>query len=529
MNIDLLSRLGSKSLHVIVGALLVFSTFLVSISLSIFHYASERKTSYSDLSKRQTMALEKVSDRCTVALATSDIKQLNQILAVAVKEDPVTYAGFAIADVSGAVLAAFPSKNQIEGLWRIAEERRAVGTYHDYPDGRLSVLVKPVELRRWNPQGQEQTIALGKVIGAFSPREIEAHLRRNLIRTILIMLLCSFLGVGACYWILRSLIVKPLQDVVAVTRRMAEGRFDHSIEMFGRGAAASEIAVLRTAVAEMASTLINIVKAVHFTSSQIAASSHSLNQITQQSSINITQSVQVMSQISQSTSQVAQKTQAAASAGQQVGKSAQDGGRLALRVVERMKEAQNSVAASAGFIHELGKRSSQIGKIVDVITKIADQTNLLSLNAAIEAARAGESGRGFAVVASEVRKLAETSADSTQQISQLIHEVQEQTQRAIEMTEKGNRQVAESYQLTMEAEKLFTTIARDIQDSSRQMTQVAANTEQVAASTEEATASGEEQSAAMEKVAMNARELAQIVEKLKAVVSQFKVDTVLNE
>ena len=203
--------------------------------------------------------------------------------------------------------------------------------------------------------------------------------------------------------------------------------------------------------------------------------------------------------------------------------SAQRGGKLATEVVTAMKEAQEAVSAAAGHIHGLGKRSSQIGNIVDLITKIADQTNLLSLNAAIEAARAGESGRGFAVVAEEIRKLAESSAESAQQITNLIREVQEETGRAIQTTEKGNKMVAEGYRLTLEAEKLFSSISREVGQVNTQVSAMAANTEQVAASTEEATASSQELSAAIEQVSTNSQELAQIVQRMRNLVGQFKV------
>lgn len=265
-----------------------------------------------------------------------------------------------------------------------------------------------------------------------------------------------------------------------------------------------------------------VVAQIRSSSDEIGGSSKSLTEITRQFTSNISESAQVMSQISQNTSHVAQNTQAAAAATHQAGDIAQQGGRLAVLVVDKMKAAQAAVFSTTASIHELGQRSEQIGEIVDVITKIADQTNLLSLNAAIEAARAGETGRGFGVVADEIRKLAESSASSAQQIAVLIQEVLTETGRAVEAAERGNRAVAEGYESTLEAEKLFSAIASEVAQVTQQVSQVSANFEQVAASTEEATASSEELTATMHEVSRKIQEMSAIVERLTAAVAQFK-------
>jgi len=172
---------------------------------------------------------------------------------------------------------------------------------------------------------------------------------------------------------------------------------------------------------------------------------------------------------------------------------------------------------------ELGKKSQSIGEIVGMITKIADQTNLLSLNAAIEAARAGEAGRGFAVVADEIRKLAETSSQQAQKISQILNEIVSGIDISVKSTQELLNQATEAVRLTNQSNKMFLDIAEMINKSSTNMEQVASLVEETSAAAQEVAASIEEQSAATEEISAQSSKLAEIVEELKKQIQQFKV------
>src|SRR5205085_12675901 len=119
------------------------------------------------------------------------------------------------------------------------------------------------------------------------------------------------------------------------------------------------------------------------------------------------------------------------------GTAATNGAEIVHKSVDGMKAIQATVSESAKVIATLGESSQKIGTIVETINEIAEQTNLLALNAAIEAARAGEAGRGFAVVADEVRKLAERSGNATREIGQLISDIQSQTSQAVKSMQAG--------------------------------------------------------------------------------------------
>ncbi len=472
-----------------------------------------RSTLTRELEKKAEILVRNLSVALSDSFSKGEYEKMQEILTAAKRSDPdIDYE--ILIGTDGRAIASTDKNLRDQILNRTEFEVSAMETTEfkerERPDhGGFEVLMPTVF------QGHRNGVLR---IGV-SLRRVEAVSKQGFWTFVLVGGIALVLGI-IVYVLVAQRFSQPLRLAVARLEELAGGAADLDLRLPIESD--DEVGQLGEAFNRFLETLSHLVRQIRQSSEQVAASAKALQQITQQSSANINQAVQVMSQISQNTSQVAQSTQAAANSSQHVGKSAEDGGKLAIHVVEKMKEAQSSVAAAAGFIHELGKRSDQIGKIVDVITKIADQTNLLSLNAAIEAARAGESGRGFAVVADEIRKLAETSADSTQQIINLIREVQEETRHAIETTERGNREVADGYRLTMEAEKLFSTIAREVSQMTHQMTQVASNTEEVAASTEEATASSEEQSAAMEQVATNARELGQVVEKLRILVGEFK-------
>jgi len=148
-----------------------------------------------------------------------------------------------------------------------------------------------------------------------------------------------------------------------------------------------------------------------------------------------------------------------------------------------MRSIAESVTATAKKVEGLGKSSDQIGHIIGVIDDIADQTNLLALNAAIEAARAGEQGRGFAVVADEVRKLAERTSTATKEISEMIKGIQDETKVAVTAMETGTRQVEEGVKSTGKAGDSLKTIIQMSEQVGEMITQIAtAATEQSATS-----------------------------------------------
>lgn len=213
-------------------------------------------------------------------------------------------------------------------------------------------------------------------------------------------------------------------------------------------------------------------------------------------------------------------------------------------VTEQMNSIHEHVDELGEVVKGLGSRSQQIGDIIEVITGIAAQTNLLALNAAIEAARAGEQGRGFAVVADEVRKLAEQSALSAQQISELVQHIQIETEQAVTSMGTVTAEVLQGMNVVHGAGDAFEQIQVSINDVSSQIQEVSASVEELtgstktmiqsintvskvveesSAGTQSISAATEEQLASMEEITSSASDLAHMAEDLKTTIGKFQI------
>lgn len=190
--------------------------------------------------------------------------------------------------------------------------------------------------------------------------------------------------------------------------------------------------------------------------------------------------------------EVAEKAQSIAEAAHEANSMADRGQLVVNSAVKGIQEISQTVSESAAMIKSLGHRSDQIWQIVKVIKEIADQTNLLALNAAIEAARAGEQGRGFAVVADEVRKLAERTASATSEISDMISAVQSETSNAVAAMEKGSNQVEQGVAMANQAGDALVQVTASIKHVVDMIQQIASSTREESETTNKVTAQVEQ-------------------------------------
>ncbi|WP_420708847.1 methyl-accepting chemotaxis protein [Bacillus sp. REN16] len=212
--------------------------------------------------------------------------------------------------------------------------------------------------------------------------------------------------------------------------------------------------------------------------------------------------------------------------------------------IQQMQNINSSVTDLGKIVYSLGERSEEINQIVNVISDIANQTNLLALNAAIEAARAGEHGKGFAVVADEVRKLAEQSAKSTESIRGLIATIQADTSKAVESMNHGAEEAEKGINVVNNAGKSFTQIQQFVDEVSSQIQEVSASIAQMTqgaqqvvesvseideiarkttGQSQEVSAATEEQLASMQEIASSAASLSDMAEELQEAVGKFRL------
>ncbi|KXG10660.1 Methyl-accepting chemotaxis protein McpA [Anoxybacillus sp. P3H1B] len=326
-----------------------------------------------------------------------------------------------------------------------------------------------------------------------------------------------------------------------------------------------EIGELAASFNEMAGNLREVIQQVASNAEQVAASSEQLTASAEQTSKateqitatmqevalgaekqvqGVEETLETVQEMSNGIHHVAQRAQNVAEIAGDASQRALEGSDTVRTAVEQMNSINETVTSLANVIKGLGERSTQIGQIIEVITGIAEQTNLLALNAAIEAARAGEQGRGFAVVADEVRKLAEQSAQSAQQISALIAGIQQETNAAVQSMEKATAETGNGIDVIRAAGLSFKQIkdavqevAGNIQEVSASVQQMSAGAEQIvqsiqqmnklaetsASGTQEVSAAAEEQLASMQEISASATALSTMAEDLQEMIRKFRI------
>jgi methyl-accepting chemotaxis protein len=279
--------------------------------------------------------------------------------------------------------------------------------------------------------------------------------------------------------------------------------------------------------------VLNVRNAVEETASAGEEISSSTEEMAANSAEQAQQATEIANSIEDMTKTIllnTKNTELASSTALEAGEKAREGGKAVVNTIEEMNKIAEVVSRSALKITELGKNSSQIGEIIQVIDDIADQTNLLALNAAIEAARAGEQGRGFAVVADEVRKLAERTTKATKEIAFMIKQIQQDTLIAVESIEMGTQEVETGKMIVHKAGLVLEEIIEGTGKVSGIINEVANATEQQASSSQEIskniesiTSLAHQTSNGTHQIAKASSDLARLTQNLKNLIEKFNL------
>ncbi|MEG7359582.1 MULTISPECIES: methyl-accepting chemotaxis protein [Pseudomonas] len=345
-------------------------------------------------------------------------------------------------------------------------------------------------------------------------------------------LLALLAGILAAWFITRQ-ITQPLSSTLGVVERIANGDLTNIPNFLRR----DEIGVLQQGIQRMGTALHELISGILDSSAQIASASEQLAAVTEQSCSGIkSQKVEAdkaaaaMNEMAATVQAVARNAADASRAATSADEEARNSNRIAAEVLSQIDKLSAEVTRSVAAMAHLQQESQRIGSVMDVIKSVAEQTNLLALNAAIEAARAGEAGRGFAVVADEVRGLALRTQQSTLEIEELVAGLHAGTQQVAQAMKSSQELTGSSVALTNQAGKMLASITSKISEIQSMNLQIATAVEQQSTVAEEITRSvvqvrdiADQSAAAGEETAAVSVELARLGSHLQTLVGCFRI------
>ncbi|UQS12848.1 methyl-accepting chemotaxis protein [Pseudomonas sp. HS6] len=361
-------------------------------------------------------------------------------------------------------------------------------------------------------------------------RDTDAASAKN--QLLIATLLAVAFGLLAAWAITRQIII-PLEQTLKVAERVAAGDLTHNLISQRR----DELGQLQRSMQSMTQGLRELIGGISDGVTQIASAAEELSAVTEQTSAGVNnqkietdQVATAMNEMAATVQEVARNAEEASEAAVAADQQAREGDKVVGEAIAQIERLATEVGHSTEAMGELKRESDKIGSVLDVIKSVAQQTNLLALNAAIEAARAGEAGRGFAVVADEVRSLAQRTQKSTEEIEELIVGLQNGTQQVATIMDNSRTLTQSSVELTRRAGGSLENITRTVSAIQAMNQQIAAAAEQQSAVAEEINRSvlnvrdvSDQTSAASEETAASSVELARLGTHLQTLVGRFKV------
>ncbi|WSE84084.1 methyl-accepting chemotaxis protein [Pseudomonas donghuensis] len=538
-NIKLLQDLGQT-----------ISEYQVSINKMRAGYKTSlaARDSMNQAAARAIELIEAIN-RDVLALPEGDASRLQQFRTITQAKEQLLLVRLAvrsyIADISSeteqlalrqldTALAEIASLNrQLPGeAARIKQFETAVMAYRDavrqFRDATADIAVSRQEMTVQGADIVKTSDALYQI--QLDRRDSESTQARSLQLTA--TLLALLVGVLAAVIITRQ-ITRPLRETLAVVEKIAAGDLTHNLRVTRR----DELGVLQQGIQRMGSTLRDLITGIRDGVTQIASAAEELSAVTEETSAGVNsqkvetdQVATAMHEMAATVQEVARNAEHASEAATEADSQARAGDQVVAEAIGQIERLAEEVHRSTEAMGLLQQESQKIGSVMDVIKSVAEQTNLLALNAAIEAARAGEAGRGFAVVADEVRGLAQRTQKSTEEIEELVAGLQSGTQQVANVMLGSRNLTDSSVELTRKAGASLESITRTVSNIQSMNQQIAAAAEQQSAVAEEISRSilnvrdvSEQTAAASDETAASSVELARLGNQLQTMVSHFRV------
>jgi methyl-accepting chemotaxis protein len=427
---------------------------------------------------------------------------------------------------------------------------RLAGSYHEYSAVRDNDVLASVRTGQRAAAGEAATGRLqnsydrvrtvAEEIGGKQLAEAQGRMREGaaLVESagttlILVNVLAVLLACVKTYWLNRA-IAKPLREATLVADRIAAGDLRADVPA---GTSRDEVGQLLRALDSMvqswrvlAAETARGVATLTGAASEILSSSAQAAASTAETAAAVSETTATVEEVKQTSLLATEKSRAVSEAAQQAARTAADGRRALEESVKGMQTIQEKMEAIAGTVVRLSERSHAIGEITATVASLAEQSNLLAVNAAIEAAKAGEHGKGFAVVAQEVKSLAEQSRQATRQVREILGEIQKGVGAAVMITEQGARTVAQGVEQTTQAGEAIRGLADNMTEAAQAAVQIAvssqqqqAGMDQVALAMENIQQASTENAAGSRQAEASARNLHALGQSLRQTMERFQL------
>ena len=429
-----------------------------------------------------------------------------------------------ITELEGQLPAEYQANLQQAGV-SLQAYRAAVSQYRD------SQVATAAALKTMSAQGDLLLSHSDKLtVSQTAVRDTDAAQAKYFL--LLATALALIFGLVAAWAITRQIVI-PLNQTLQVAERVASGDLSHNLTSVRQ----DELGQLQRAMQSMSMGLRELIGGISDGVTQIARAAEQLSAVTEQTSAGVNsqkietdQVATAMNEMAATVLEVARNAEEASEAAVAADQQAREGDKVVGQAIAQIERLATEVGNSTVAMGDLKRESDKIGSVLDVIKSVAQQTNLLALNAAIEAARAGEAGRGFAVVADEVRSLALRTQKSTEEIEELIVGLQSGTQQVATIMDNSRGLTDSSVELTRSAGSALANITRTVSTIQAMNAQIATAAEQQSAVAEEVNRSvlnvrdiSEQTAAASEETASSSTELARLGIHLQTLVGRFQV------